>query len=69
MCVSDTYTARSKHINLRYHYIRGLVAAKVINIEYIKGSQQVADTFTKGLGSEAFKGYRAQLGVREKDNL
>ena len=64
MCVSDTYTARSKHIDLRYHYIRGLVRDGVLVVNFIRGHKQPADMLTKGLGSVLFTSFRGQIGVR-----
>jgi hypothetical protein len=42
---------RSKHIDMRYHYIRDLVQRKTIKLQYIATSEQVADILTKPLTS------------------
>ena len=42
---------RSKHIDMRYHYIRDLVQRKTIKLQYIATSEQVVDILTKPLTS------------------
>ena len=48
---------RTKHIDMRYHFIRELVERKVLNIQYTESSNQHADILTKPLGLEAFARY------------
>ena len=64
MCSSDMYTRRSRHIDLRHHYIRALVAEKIVELKYIPSSEQVADMLTKGLGYAIFKTHCDNLGLR-----
>ena len=40
---------RSKHIDMRYHYIQDLVQRKIVNLQYIATSEQVVDILTKPL--------------------
>lgn len=46
---------RTKHIDIRYHYIREKVEAKDIMIKYVPSEQQKADMFTKALPKERFR--------------
>ena len=52
---------RTKHIDVRYHYIRELLKRKVLNIQYMESSNQHADILTKPLGLEAFARHRSYL--------
>ena len=52
---------RTKHIDVRYHFIRELVERKVLNIQYTESSKQHADILTKPLGLEAFARHRSFL--------
>ena len=52
---------RTKHIDVRYHFIRELVERKVLNIQYTESSNQHADILTKPLGLEAFARHRSFL--------
>ena len=47
-------TKRSKHIDLRYHYVRHQVAAQRISIEYCPTDSQLADALTKALPRDSF---------------
>jgi hypothetical protein len=60
---------RSKHIDMRYHYIRDLVQRKTVKLQYIATSEQVADILTKPLTSRQFVQLRGKLGVAENDSL
>ena len=41
---------RTKHIDTRYHYIRGVYAAGLVELEHVPAAQQAADILTKPLG-------------------
>lgn len=38
---------RSKHIDIRYHFIRNAVSDKIINIQYLSTNEMIADILTK----------------------
>jgi hypothetical protein len=40
---------RSKHIEIRYHFIRDWVQRGAVQLQYIPTDEQVADIFTKAL--------------------
>ena len=40
---------RSKHIEIRYHFIRDCVQRGVVKLEYVTTNEQVADILTKSL--------------------
>ena len=54
---------RSKHIDIRYHYVRECIEEQKIKIFFIEGSQNPADLFTKNLGQTKFEQFRNQLGL------
>lgn len=47
---SHTLHRRSKHIDVRYHYIREKYNEGIFKIEYVTSQDQKADILTKGLG-------------------
>ena len=55
--------SRTKHIDIRYHFIRELVEEKVISLEHIPTENQLADLFTKPLDTLRFEFLRKSLGV------
>ena len=54
----NTLTKRSKHIDIKYHFIRQKVAEKVVNVTWIKTKNQIADIFTKALAYDLFVRFR-----------
>jgi len=56
---------RSKHIDIRYHFIRQCVREKKVEIFFIEGSRNPADLFTKNLPAEKFCTFKAFLGLFE----
>ena len=53
----------SKHIKIRYHFIRDLVEGKVEWLEFINTENQKANIFTKPLDGPRFKYFRKIIGV------
>ncbi|KAG7557256.1 Reverse transcriptase RNA-dependent DNA polymerase [Arabidopsis suecica] len=54
---------KSKHIEVRFHYLRELVNGDIVRLEYCQTENQVADIFTKPLKMEQFEKLRALLGM------
>ena len=55
--------ARSKHIDIRFHYIRQVVEEGKVEVFFIDGNDNPADMFTKNLGHIKFNKLREQLGL------
>ncbi|XP_075504384.1 secreted RxLR effector protein 161-like [Primulina tabacum] len=55
--------SRTKHIDIRHHFIRDHVQKKNIRLEYIPTDQQAADIFTKSLPENKFSYFRNTLGL------
>jgi hypothetical protein len=54
---------RSKHIEIRYHFIRDYVQRGAMELQYISTEEQVADILTKALNMGKFVFFREKLGV------
>ncbi|KAL0561768.1 hypothetical protein IC582_002209 [Cucumis melo] len=54
---------RTKHIDIRHHFIRGLIEDKIITLEDVHSNFQLTDIFTKPLDASTFEHLRAELGV------
>ena len=50
--------SRTKHIPIKYHYLREQVSQKAVKLEYIDTKEHIADIFTKPLPKEAFEPLR-----------
>ena len=55
--------SKTKHIPIKYHFLREQVAEKNVRVEYVGTKEQVADIFTKPLRREAFEYLSQRLGV------
>jgi hypothetical protein len=62
---NPVYHARTKHIEVHYHFIREKVLVKEINLIHVSTEDQVANIFTKALGTNKLKRFRKMLGVLE----
>eukprot|EP00253_Pinus_taeda_P015728 PITA_15728 len=56
---------RTKHIDIRFHYIRELVSNGEIVLEHCRTQEQVADILTKPLDQKSFEFLRKCLGINE----
>lgn len=67
ICLSKNpqFHGRSKHIEIKYHFIRDQVKNGVINVKYCKTDDMTADIMTKGLYGERFSKLRRIVGVIE----
>jgi hypothetical protein len=57
----DVDHSRTKHIDIKYHFIREAVENKEIKLQWISTQHQKADIFTKALSSETFNKFRSYL--------
>jgi len=56
---------RSKHIDVRYHFIRECVEDGRVKTESVRTAEQLADILTKALTRERFCELRSLIGVRD----
>ena len=54
---------KSKHIEIKYHYIRGMVQRGAVKLQYVATDEQIADVLTKSLARVKFEYFREKLGV------
>ena len=55
--------SRTKHIDIRHHFIRELVEEKIVALEHVATELQLADIFTKALNANQFENFRGKLGI------
>jgi hypothetical protein len=54
---------RTKHIDIKYHYIRDLLEEEKVELFFVSGNDNPADLLTKSLGHIKFNRFRSQLGL------
>lgn len=60
---NPVYHGRTKHVEVRHHFIREKVASGEICLQFVPTEDQIADIFTKALGRVAFERLRSRLGL------
>ena len=60
---------RSKHIEIRYHFIHDYVQRGAMTLQYISTNEQVADILTNSLVRDKFIHFRDKLGVVKNNFL
>ena len=58
------FHSRTKHIQLRYHFIRSLLEDGILKLEKISGAQNPADMLTKTVTIDKLKLCSASVGLK-----
>ncbi|KAH9723693.1 hypothetical protein KPL70_007207 [Citrus sinensis] len=63
---NPVFHARTKHVEVHYHFVREKVLQKEIEMRQVKTDEQIADLFTKSLSVGKFEHFRRQLSVIQR---
>jgi hypothetical protein len=55
--------SRTKHIDIRQHFISKFMEEKIIALEHVTTKMQLAGIFTKALDASQFECLRGKLGI------
>ncbi|GJS16542.1 hypothetical protein Tco_0411014 [Tanacetum coccineum] len=64
LCCKNVQQSRSKHIDIRFHFIKEQVENEVVELYFVNTKYQLADIFTKALGREIIEFLINKLGMR-----
>ena len=63
MARNPQFHGRTKHIAIKYHFIREQVTNGKLELRYFRTNDMVADMMTKGLSGEQFEKLRLMAGM------
>ncbi|GKA83405.1 retrovirus-related pol polyprotein from transposon TNT 1-94 [Tanacetum coccineum] len=64
LCCNNVHHSQSKHIDIRFHFIKEQVENEVVEIYFVNTEYQLADIFTKALCRERINFLIDKLGMR-----
>ncbi|GJT52136.1 copia protein, partial [Tanacetum coccineum] len=64
LCCNNVQHSRSKHIDIRHHFIREQVEKGVVELYFMRTEYQLADIFAKALPREHFEFILLRLGMK-----
>ena len=64
---NDVMHGRSKHIDIRHHFVRDEVLRRTVHMQWISTEEQVADIFTKAFGPMLFRKFRDRIVISCKE--
>ncbi|GJX53539.1 retrovirus-related pol polyprotein from transposon TNT 1-94 [Tanacetum coccineum] len=65
LCCNNVQHSRSKHIDIRHHFIKEQVENRVVEVYFVETKYQLADIFTKALPRERFELLLPLLGMKQ----
>lgn len=65
LCKNSTFHSRSKHIEVRYHWIWDVLQSKELILKKIHTDENGANMMTKSLSKRKFKFCKREFGIVE----
>ncbi|GJR32211.1 integrase, catalytic region, zinc finger, CCHC-type containing protein [Tanacetum coccineum] len=65
LCCNNVQHSRSKHIDIRHHFIKEQVENRVVEVYFVETKYRLTDIFTKALPRECFELLLPLLGMKQ----
>ena len=61
MAENQNTSDRTKHVDIRFHFIRQHIQEGTVKVEFVKSRENDADLFTKNVNGETFEEHRRKM--------
>ena len=58
---------RTKHVDIRYHFVREYVEQGIVKIIFVKSEENIADTFTKNVNEGTYEKHNSEYMADRKE--
>ena len=69
MSVNLVHHDHTKHVEMRYHYVRNMVQRRIVELQYVPMDEKVVDVLVKPLVQRKFKAFQDMLGIVDNVSL
>lgn len=63
LTANPIFHARTKHIEVGFHFVRERVALRMLDVHFISSADQIVDIFTKALPHNAFEQFHRNVNL------
>ena len=64
---NSKHHARTKHIDIQYHFVRDYIERNIFKLQYINTKEQLVDALTKALNINSFRNFTKRINIVEND--
>ena len=65
---NPVFHKRSKHIDVKYYFVRYMFESEKLRVEHVATNEQLADSFTKPQSKQKLKAFCKNIGLLKNAN-